>query len=206
MPKALDAGIDLSQALGDIENLQGDLQILRGRIQQAVDEAVRETAEDFRDEVQTQIKESGIETRTGELMNSWVVRPKGLARYEVRSTADHAIFLELGTRPHTISARGGGWLKFIPDDPSPYPERNFLQDADGNVTGDFNTDGLVVSSLDPLADAAPGTYFAKSVEHPGNKAYGYFEAAYDKKSWKTSLNNRIRQKVSTALAEFAAGD
>lgn len=206
MPGAINAGINLSEVIGDIEELKGDLQILRGRIQQEVDEAVRLTAEDFRDEVQAQIKQSDIETRTGELMNSWKVRPKGLAQYEVRSTADHAVFLELGTRPHTISGKGGGWLKFIPEDPTPYPKRNFSEDADGNVTGDFNEDGLVVSELDPLADAAPGTYFAKSVQHPGNEAYGYFEAAYDKKSWKTSLNNRIRQRVTKVLEEFAAGD
>jgi len=197
----MNAGVDLSQAIGDIEDFEADLDIFRGRLQQVVDEAVRETAEDFRDEVQNQLKQSDIDSDTGELMNSWRVRPKGLAQYEVRSTADHAVFLELGTQPHTIT--GNNWLKFIPDDPSGYPERNFTEEG-GEVKGDFAEDGLVVSPLDPLSDADPETYFAKSVQHPGNEAYGYFQDAVDKKSWKSSLNGRIRQKVSKLIEEFEA--
>lgn len=204
MAAGIDLGINLSEATGEIGDLESDIQILRGKIQQEVDEAVRITAENFRDEVQAQIKKSDIETRTGELLNSWKVRPKGLAQYEVRSTADHAVFLELGTRPHTITG-DNRWLKFIPEDPTPYPERNFSEDADGEVTGDFNEDGLVVSHLDPLSDAESETYFAKSVQHPGNEAYGYFQNAYDKKSWKLYLDNRIRSKVEKSVQEFEAG-
>jgi len=204
MPGGIDLDMNLSEAMGEIEELESDIQILRGKVQQEVDEAVRITAKNFRDEVQTQIKKSDIETRTGELLNSWKVRPKGLAQYEVRSTADHAVFLELGTTPHTITG-SDGWLKFIPEDPTPYPERNFSEDNDGEVTGDFNEDGLVVSHLDPLSDAEAGTYFAQSVQHPGNEAYGYFQNAYDKKPWKIYLNNRIRDRIERVVQAFEAG-
>lgn len=200
---ALNTGVNIADAVGDIENLEQDIKLaLRGLLQQKVDEAVRKTAEEFRDEVQNQLKLSEIEQDTGELMNSWVIRPKGFAQYEVRSTADHAVYLELGTRPHTISGKGGGWLKFIPDNPSEYNTREFVGNADGSVSGDFFEDGIVQSPFDPLFDgSSPNTYFAKSVQHPGNEAYGYFEDAVDSRSWRTSLNNRVLKAVDDALDE-----
>jgi hypothetical protein len=199
MADAISSGVNVAEVVAQTEGLEKDFRVFKGLLQQEIDEAVEDTAEQFRDEVQNNIKGSRIDSDTGELLNSWKVKPKGLAQYEVRSTADHAVFLELGTQEHTIT--GDGWLKFMPEDTSGYPERNFNEDENGNVAGDFYEDGLVVSDNDPLADADAGTYFAKSVQHPGNDAYRYFEAAYRGTDWKTSLNNRVRQARDRALRE-----
>lgn len=200
----IETGVDMKKAMGDLGEVEYKIRAFQRLLREKVDDAVKSTAEDFLDELKKQIKASGIKTRSGELLNSWKVVPKGLARYQVRSTADHAVFLELGTRPHTISGSGGGWLKFRPSaEKLPnYPERNFSEDANGNVTGDFLESGLIVSRLDPLADGGDlGSYVAKSVRHPGNKAYRFFDKTIASKSWKTSLNNKIQNAVKKAKAE-----
>lgn len=172
MPQALSTGINLDKAVADIEGLESNFDALRGILQQEIDSAVEETAKEFRDEVKKQIIASEIDSDTGELLNSWVVRPKGLARYEVRSTADHAIYLELGTRPHTIT--GNPFLVFEPEPGTldQYPDK-FIRG-----------DGLVQ---------------IHGVNHPGNEAYGYFQDAFDQRSWKTTLNNHIRRARDRAI-------
>lgn len=173
MPGALNTTVNADEVISELDATVAQYEELRGLIQQKMDEAVEKTAKDFRDEVQTQLEKSDIDVDTGELLNSWVVRPKGLARYEVRSTADHAVYLELGTRPHEIT---GSPLIFE-------PEPGTLQNYPDEVITD---DGWVE---------------IRKVQHPGNEAYGYFQNAYDSKSWRTSLNNRLRKALDEAIEE-----
>lgn len=196
----------MKKAMGDLGEVESKIKTFRRLLRQKVDDAVRKTAEDFIKELKKQIKASGINADSdGELLNSWKVVPKGLAQYQVRSTADHAVFLEVGTRPHTISGKGGGWLKFRPsaENLPNYPERTGFIDAPESEQppeADVKTDGLIVERNDPLASGNLGSYVAKSVRHPGNKAYRYFDKTLES-SWKTSLNNNVRQAIKTAKEE-----
>lgn len=171
---AIETGIDMPKAMGDLGEVEAKIDTFRGLLQQEVDEAVEETATEFRDAVKDNIRGSRIERDTGELLNSWKVRPKGLARYEVRSTADHAVFLELGTDAHDIT--GDPLLVFEPE-PGTYGE------------------------YPPHAQREDGMIGIHEVSHPGNDAYRYFEAAFRSKQWKTTLNNRIRQATIRAKRE-----
>lgn len=179
MPSAIEAGVDLDKAIGDIEDMETDLKVqFLQRVVHAVDEATRETAEAFRDQVQEEIKKSEIDSDSGgELMNSWVVRPKGQYKYEVRSTADHAVYLEVGTSEHKIR---GNPLVF---EPRPGTEDEYPDAV-------IRDDGLVQIT---------------EVDHPGNEEYGYFQDAYNKKSWATTLNNKIRAKINPIIEEFERG-
>jgi hypothetical protein len=174
MAGAIEAGIDLKKATKDLDRNQSKLESLKGILQQKVDTAVRETAEEFRDEVQNQIKASEIDSDTGELLNSWRVIPKGIARYQVRSTVDYAVFLELGTSEHEI--RGHPSLVFQPE-PGTY--------------GEYPDD----------AKRGDGWVQMRTVNHPGNEAYQYFEAAENSRSWKTTLNNKLRKARDEAIEE-----
>lgn len=172
-------GINASMALEDIEDLRGDLEILRGRLQQEADEVVRKTADEFREELKNTIKKSEIDEETGELLNSWKVRPKGVAKYEVRSTAEHAVWLELGTESHPIV--GDPLLIFEPEPGTrhKYPPHTVRDD---------------------------GMIEIHEVDHPGNEPYGYFQETVDKKSWEEILSTRLEATAERVLEEFAAGD
>lgn len=174
MATAIESGVDLPKAIGDIERLEGQFDAFQKALQVELDRAVKETAEEFRDEVKQNIKGSRIEEDTGELLNSWVVRPKGIASYEVRSTADHAIFLEVGTEAHEITGDPSLIFKAEPGTYEAYPDE--VKRGDGWVE-------------------------MRKVEHPGNDAYRYFEAAIRSGSWPTKLNNRVRTAVDNALEE-----
>lgn len=178
MAPAFDVGVNISEAVSDIEEIEGDIAVARGRLQQEMDDAVRETADDFRDEVIRQIKASEIERDTGELLNSWRVRPRGTARYEVRSTADHAIFLELGTRGHPIE--GNPFLYFEPEPGTidEYPDRYVTDD---------------------------GMILIDEVDHPGNDEYEYFRDAYRAKDWKDILRQRLEDAADDAFGDLGVG-
>lgn len=179
MADAFEVGVNMRKAIGDIENMEADLKVLKGRIQHVVDEAVRMTADDFRDEVQDQIRASEIESDTGELMNSWKVRPKGVARYQVRSTADHAVFLELGTR-NEYPIQGNPLLYFEPEPGTvnEYPDRVVTDDE---------------------------MILIEEVTHPGVDEYGYFSDAYEAKNWHDVLQDRLEIGVGRLLREFQSG-
>lgn len=169
---AFDIGVNASEAVGHIEEFEGDLDGIQGRLQQEMDDAVRETADDFRNEVVDQIRKSEIDRDTGELLNSWKVRPKGTAHYQVRSTADHAIYLEMGTTPHTIE--GNPLLYFEPEPGTldEYPDRYVTED---------------------------GMILIDEVDHPGNDEYGYFRDAYRAKDWEDILRRRLEDAADRAL-------
>lgn len=191
--------VDLSRAFSDIDRTKAKTRGFEEIVRDKVDDAVEETAEEFREEVKRQIKASDIDSDTGELLESWRVQRVGRSAYRVRSTADHAIFLEVGTSPHTITA-DEGWLKFEPEPgtASQYPERTFNEE-DGF---DFGEPGLIVDPRDPLASGeAMGDYVAKSVQHPGNEAYRYFLEAGKSRDWGQVLGNKVQRAVVEARSE-----
>ena len=54
--------------------------------------------------------------KTGKLMASLHVIKKTMSKgiaFDAGSTVHYALFMEEGTRPHKISAKGGGYLKFF---------------------------------------------------------------------------------------------
>lgn len=178
MPKGLNTDVNISEFIGDLEKLENDLEVFKGRLREEMDDAVREIAEEFRDEVKAHIRASRIESDTGELMNSWKVVPKDPAHYQVRSTAGHAVYLELGTRPHEIT--GNPDLVFEPEPGTLdlYPDSAIMED---------------------------GWVRMNRVEHPGNDTYAYFKGAYERRNWQDKLDNKIKRRINRLVAEFAAG-
>lgn len=178
MPKGLNTDVNIGEFIGDLEKLEGDLKVFKTRLQKEMDDAVKEVAEEFRKEVKKHIRASGIESDTGELMNSWRVVPKDTAHYQVRSTADHAVYLELGTRPHPITGNPDLIFEPEPGTLDLYPDSAIMDD---------------------------GWVRMNKVEHPGTDTYAYFKGAYERKDWQGKLDNKIEQRVNRLIAEFNAG-
>lgn len=170
---AIETSVNIAEVSSDLGENWSKIKAFRSLLRRKVDNAVEETAQEFKDVVIANIKGSRIDEDTGELLNSWKVTPKGIARYQVRSTADHAVYLEVGTSAHEIT---GNNLIFQPEEGTfdEYPES--AQRDDGYVE-------------------------LESVDHPGNDAYRYFEAATKDRDWQEVMDSKIDQAVDEAFAE-----
>lgn len=99
----------LGEFADDLEDFAADIGRAADRVESsgAVDEGVRETATDFRDDAKRRAPRD-----TGELIENISAEQIAPGEWRVVSAADHARPVEFGARPHTITPTDADALRF----------------------------------------------------------------------------------------------
>lgn len=95
----------LEDMAAELEEFSDDLKEIRETLDEDIEEAVSNTAEDLHVEMERQILKYDARD-TGELLNSITHDSVGKYRYAVGPTAEHAPYVEYGTPRHDITPEG----------------------------------------------------------------------------------------------------
>lgn len=176
----------------ELSDVARDIDKLNKNLEPAVRDETGNQVRNLKDLIQKTLLEKGLYD-TGNLLNSFDVLSEGRSGWRIWADSreqDYAMHLEAGTTRHTITPDDADALSWVPENPNKYATKRPI----GGLSS--VEDVFAGSPYDPET----GRVYMQSVDHPGNKAYGYVEDAqadWALPAW-TKINRTVRNQILRA--------
>lgn len=178
--------VDIDNA--EIKQAQASILALGANLERKVPSAVEDEVDALIDAIEMKIKNKGLVGDPDDkpdqepLVASFQSSASGSSQWTIFSTAEHAMAIEEGAKPHRIEPKDAALLAWEPENPSAYPTKD---EAEGRPTTWYDPDD--------------GMVYSTGVSHPGNDAYHYVAEA--QAQWAPIAHIQIEQSVQAAIVE-----